>query len=421
MDTDIHLIDWLKEHSTGELGYVTLIVMLFVLPRLLLRFGLPMALTSFTLGILANFTLGFYDSDRVIPMFSTLGIISLFIFAGIEVDIGSLKKAAKSIFGHLSIRILVISALAYFFSQFFNLNLAPMIILALAVSTPSTGFILDSVETSGISENQKYWIKLKAISAEIVALGILLVISQMSSTVNLIGSLLIIGTLILLLPILLKKLAGTLERLAPGSEFGFILLLGIISGIITKKLGAYYLVGAFIVGIVAGQYQRKSPSVSAKNLLHTLRSFSAFFMPFYFFKSGLTMPSEAFSIEALKVTVILAFISIPLKISSILFHRRITQNESWSDTISITVSLLPNLVFGLVLADILYEKMKLPTDIYGGLIIYTLLITILSPLLLKFIPTSKDLSLKVISTDPLDFTDLSNTFTNQPNKKIEPL
>ncbi len=40
------LIDWLQSHSSGEPGYVLLIVILFVVPRLLLRFGIPMALTS---------------------------------------------------------------------------------------------------------------------------------------------------------------------------------------------------------------------------------------------------------------------------------------------------------------------------------------------------------------------------------------
>ena len=404
MDGGLQLIAWLKEQSTGELGYVFLIVALFVLPRILLKFGLPMALTSFGLGILANLGLGFYDSDSVIPMFSTLGIVSLFLFAGLEVDIASMRQAVRPILSHVVIRLLVVVALSVVFSKFYDLKLVSTVILALAVSTPSTGFILDSVETSDISDNQKFWIKSKAISAELVALGILLVFSQMESAVTLIGSLLIIGILILVLPYLLKRLAAGLERLAPGSEFGFILMLAIIAGIVTKKLGAYYLVGAFIVGIVAGQYQRQSPSPTSVNLLNSLRSFSAFFMPFYFFKSGLMMPGAAFSWTAVQVALVMAVISVPLKIGTLILHRRLSQQESWSDTFSITVSLLPNLVFGLVLADILYEKMHIPLAVYGGLILYTLFITIASPLFLRFVPVSQPLDLKIFDTDPMEYT-----------------
>jgi Kef-type K+ transport system membrane component KefB len=66
------VIQWLQIHSQGELGYVFLIIMLFVLPRLMIRFGIPMALTAFALGVAVSFGFSFYDEDDVIPIFSTL-------------------------------------------------------------------------------------------------------------------------------------------------------------------------------------------------------------------------------------------------------------------------------------------------------------------------------------------------------------
>jgi Kef-type K+ transport system membrane component KefB len=280
-------------------------------------------------------------------------------------------------------------------SSIYGLSSAVALILALALATPSTGFILDSIETSKASDNQKYWIKLKAISAELVALGALLIFSQMENLTNLASSLAVIVLLILILPFIIKKLASTLERLAPGSEFGFILMLAIISGLITKKLGAYYLVGAFLVGIVAGQYKRHTPNANTDQMLLSLRSFSAFFIPFYFFNSGLKIAHEAFSIDALLIALVLLIISGPIKIGSIILHRRLTMNEPWKDSLAIAISLMPNLVFGLVLAEILKTKMDLPIEIFGGLIIYTLFITLLAPMVIKLLPENKQIEVIV--------------------------
>jgi Kef-type K+ transport system membrane component KefB len=397
------VLGWMQDHSQGELGYVFLIVLLFVGPRLLLRLGIPMALTAFAIGVGASFGFNFYDEDNVIPIFSTLGIISLFLFAGLEVNLDSIKKALRPISIHIGFRVVVIAAIALTLTSIYNLSWAVALILALALATPSTGFILDSIETSKISEIQKYWIKLKAISAELIALGALLILSQMDSLASIAGSMAVIALLILILPYLLKKLASTLERLAPGSEFGFILMLAIISGIITKKLGAYYLVGAFLVGIVAGQYKRQTPNASADQMLLSLRSFSAFFIPFYFFNSGLKIAHEAFSTDSLLIALVLLLISGPIKVASIILHRRLSMNESWKDSLAISISLMPNLVFGLVLADILKTKMNLPIEIFGGLIIYTLSITLLAPLLIKLLPESKHIEV-IIEAESADFS-----------------
>lgn len=61
---------------------------------------------------------------------------------------------------------------------------------------------------------------------------------------------------------------------------------------------------------------------------------------------------------------------------------------------------MPNLVFGLVLADILKNKMNLSVPIYGGLVIYTLSVTVLTPILLKLIGQNKDIE-AAVSAEPL--------------------
>lgn len=396
----LKILDFIKIHSGSELGYALLIVLLFIVPRLLLRFGIPMALSAFAMGIATNIGFGFYGNNEVIPLFSTLGIISLFLFAGMEVDLEAIRKSFKHILFHVSFRVLVVGILSFIFFNLYDLALASAVIFSLAVATPSTGFILNSLESSPIPEQQKFWIKLKAISAEVVALGILLIFSQTGGPEKVIGSFLIIILMIIILPFLLKKLAGSLEKLAPGSEFGFILILAIVASLITKKLGAYYIVGAFLVGMVTGQFKRNSPNAQTDMMLQTLRSFSAFFMPFYFFNSGLNMPSGLFTIEALNISLTLLAITFPIKIGSVLLLRRFSFIENWKDSLAIAISLTPTLIFGLVLAEILRTKMGLPITLYVGLVIYSLMTTILSQIILKFIPIKKELGIFPEKTEP---------------------
>ena len=139
------ILAWLHLHGGNELGYVTLIVALFIVPRLFLRFGVPMALTAFCLGIGVKYLFNFVEQDDVIPIFSTLGIISLFLFAGLEVDLSVLRLHARAILGHIGARIIAIALLAAVFIELHNVSIVIGIMLALAVATPSTGFILGNL------------------------------------------------------------------------------------------------------------------------------------------------------------------------------------------------------------------------------------------------------------------------------------
>jgi Kef-type K+ transport system membrane component KefB len=389
----LKILNYIKVQGSSELGYAFLIVLLFILPRIFLRFGIPMALTAFGLGVGTNMVLSSFNGTDVIPLFSTLGIISLFLFAGLEVNLSIFKRYSKEIFGHLGFRLFIILILSFVFSHLFNLSAPTAAIFSLAIATPSTGFILNNLESSKMPENQKFWIMLKAISAEIIALVLLLVFSQTGEVENIIGSFLIIILMILVLPFLLKKLAVSLEKVAPNSEFGFIMILAIISSLITKKLGAYYIVGAFLVGIVTGEYKRRSPSPQTEQVLQSLRSFSSFFIPFYFFNAGIKMPSQIITLDALNIALLILAITLPIKILSVVIQRRFSFIENWRDSFAIAISLTPTLIFGMVLADILKERFGLSDSLYVGLIIYSLLTTIVSQILLRFIHLKKELEI----------------------------
>ena len=79
-------------------AYVVLLLGLFVIPRILQRNKIPRAITSIALGALAALVttaFGFTPQDSAIDLLATLGIVSLFLFAGLEVDTEVIKKNGR--------------------------------------------------------------------------------------------------------------------------------------------------------------------------------------------------------------------------------------------------------------------------------------------------------------------------------------
>src|ERR1700736_1943248 len=88
--------------------YLAVVFGLLVIPRALQRFRLPAQLTCFAFGIIVA---GFFKalvSDSVISYLSTLGITSLFLLAGLEVDVAELRRELSSLAAHFAVRGLIL-------------------------------------------------------------------------------------------------------------------------------------------------------------------------------------------------------------------------------------------------------------------------------------------------------------------------
>src|SRR5690606_8774444 len=88
-----------------ELIYLLLILGLLVIPRALQRFQIPAPITCLVFGIGAMLAWGVKTHDPVVALLSTLGISSLFLFAGLEVDLRALRRGLWPLLAHLAIRI----------------------------------------------------------------------------------------------------------------------------------------------------------------------------------------------------------------------------------------------------------------------------------------------------------------------------
>ncbi|MHB1095269.1 MAG: cation:proton antiporter [Gemmatimonadaceae bacterium] len=368
-------MDMIHQLFESELGYVVLLFGLFVVPRVLQRWRVPTAISAFALGVGAGAGLGLFEHDQTLHLLATFGIVGLFLFAGLEVDINDLRRGARIVFQHLAVRVVMLVVVALLLSMSLNLESRQTALLALALLIPSTGFILDSLGTLGLTAEEAYWVKTKAIATELLALAMLFVVMQSTSAARLTGATLMMIALIAVIPPIFRLFAVAVAPWAPKSEFAFLVMMAIVVAFATRQLGAYYLVGAFVVGVAAERLRSDLPAAASERLLHAVEVFASFFAPFYFFSAGAGLPRDVFSLLALGYGLLITAVTIPFRLASVLMQRRLALREPMRASLRIAVPLLPTLVFTLVIAGILRERFALSDTYVGALVVYAVLNT----------------------------------------------
>src|SRR5690606_8646133 len=383
-----------------ELVYLLLIFGLLVIPRALQRLKIPAPITCLLLGVGAMLAWGDRVHDPVVVLLSTLGISSLFLFAGLEVELQTLRRGVGRLLAHLLVRSLALAGVAWLGWRYLDLGWQAATLLALALLTPSTGFILDTLERLGLDESERFWVTSKAIAGELLALAALFVVLQAGDPVMMTINTGVLVAMLVGLPLLFVAMGRWVVPHAPGSEFSLLVMVGMVAAYITYSMGVYYLVGAFIAGLVARLLRLRMPRLASDANIHALRLFASFFVPFYFFHAGTGIPPEALSWEAVLLGVALTMVVLPLRIGGVWLQRRVLFREAQAGTLKVSVALAPTLVFTLVLAGILHQRFDLPPVLYGALLLYTAINTLLPSVLLKA-PFDVDPADEVVAPPPL--------------------
>ncbi len=377
-----------------EVGYILLVFGLFVVPKYLQRFRLPSAVTSLVLGAVVGLSFPPLATDATVQLFATLGIVALFLFAGLEVDFGELRKEIAVLAWHLLIQGLVLAGLTVAVTKALGMPPRPAALVALALATPSTGFILDSLASFGLSPREGFWVRSKAISTELVALAVMFVVLQGDDAARFGLSFLALAALVIVVPFAFRLFARIIQPYAPKSEFAFLIIVALVCALVTRRLGVYYLVGAFLVGIAARRFRKDLPAIASEQMLHAVEVFASFFVPFYFFKAGTHLHAGDLSREALIGGIVLLAVAVPLRILTVVAHRRVALGEGWRAAFRVSTPLLPTLVFTLVIAEILRERFALPPWLFGALVCYTVLNTLIPGMVLRVPPGEPDLLAK---------------------------
>ena len=375
---------------SNDLAYVALLFILFVVPRFLQRYRLPSAVTSLLLGVAAA-SLGLFGHDTTIALLATFGIVALFLFAGLDVDVEELRPDLGVLAQHLAIWAGTLAGVTWLVARAFALPTSTALLVALGLVTPSTGFILDSLDRFGLTPVERRWTKSKAIAVELLALLVMFAALQSASLRQLALSSAALVGLIVILPPLFRWFAERIAPHAPRSEFAFLLMVAVVCATVTRRLGVYYLVGAFVVGLAARQFRSRLPAMSSERMLHAVEAFASFFVPFYFFHAGLEVDAAELDRTALLVGVVFLLGAVVLRLGETVLHRWVVLRERPAASFRIGVAMLPTLVFTLVLAGILRDRPEVPRTVIGGLVIYTVLITLIPGLILRMPAVEYDL------------------------------
>lgn len=363
--------------------YLLLICGLMIVPRGLQRFRLPAPLTCFLIGMLLILLLPGRHSSAV-HLSAVLGITALFLYAGMEVDLRALAAQRGPLLRYLCVRAIAIVGAAAVAVYALVMPWQAAVLLALAVLTSSTGFIIDSLDRLDLDAEERFWITNQAISGELLALATMFIVLQADSPWTLAESSGILLLLLLAMPLVFLALGRWILPHAPGSEFALLVTVAIAAAFVTERLGVELLLGAFLCGLVAHLLSRRLPRLASEQNMHAVKLFSNFFLPFYFFRQGAMVPQGAFGWEALAIGLGLSLL-LPLRALSVYRQRR-RRGDTPARAWRICAALSPTLIFTLVLAQILRERFALPDPWFGGLLIYAGINTLLPSLLLRVAP-----------------------------------
>jgi Kef-type K+ transport system membrane component KefB len=376
-----------------EYQYLIIVSLILLLPKMLLRFRIPPGITALILGCISINFLEWFQDDQLIITLSRLGITSLFVFAGMEIELNNLRKNFSPLCKHLAKSFLIIALTSICLNLLFGLSVQVSIILAIALFTPSAGFIINSLKNYELTEEEIYWVKLKSISKEIAAIVTLFIALQLNDLGTFIQTKFILITLFCALPFIFKFYLKFIAPYAPKTEVSFLVIIAFLTGVLTKKLGTHYLVGAFATGLVAGQFNHFIKSDHSKRIENSLAAFFSIFVPFYFFRAGLIITKDFFTLTGLAYGLGMIVICVPIRIASVFFSLKLFIKEFWDDRMKISISLMPNLIFGLVILGILKNKFQVDNNILSGLVVYTLAVSILPAIFFKKMPPEEfDLS-----------------------------
>lgn len=368
-----------------DIVHVGLLVALVVIPKYLQRYNLPGAVTSLLLGLLAGLT-GVIAMSDTLQLLSTFGIVALFLFAGLEIEGPILRRNSRTLIQYAAIWMVLTAVTVLVATTVLKFHWRTSALLSLALLTPSTGFILSSLDNFGLNAGEREAVKSKAIGAELIALLLLFIALQSTSAAQMVTATVALVAIVVFIPLALRFFASVVAPYAPRSEFAFLLMVAVVCAFATRKLGVYYLVGAFAVGVAAQRFRERMPAMSNEKMIDALEAFGSVFVPFYFFRAGLQIPSEAVRWPALLWGLGLLAAFVPLRIWTTALHRRYSLGETAHQGKRVGISLVPTLVFTLVLADMLRTRFGAPDYLTGGLILYAVINTTLPAFLLRAKP-----------------------------------
>ncbi|MEX3500643.1 monovalent cation:proton antiporter family protein [Staphylococcus capitis] len=387
----------------GFLSLVIVVVAAFLTPIIVNRLNinfLPVVVAEILMGIIIGHSfLNLVERDSVLNILSTLGFIFLMFLSGLEIDFKAFKKDSRSRQGknkqeknlpsHLNLALTVFGfimlisiILAYAFKWLGLVD--DVLLMVIIISTISLGVVVPTLKEMNIMRTTiGQFILLVAVLADLVTMLLLTVYGAINghggSTIWLTGILIVFTIIFYIIGGLFKRMSF-LQKLMDGTTqigiravFALIILLVALA----EGVGAEYILGAFLAGVVVSLL---NPD---EEMVEKLDSFGyGFFIPIFFIMVGvdLNIPSLIKEPSLLLIIPVLILAFIVSKLIPVLFIKR------WFDTKTTSASafLLTSTLSLVIAAAKIAEQLKTISAETSGILILSAVITcVFVPIIFK--------------------------------------
>ena len=387
----------------GFLSLVIVVVAAFLTPIIVNRLNinfLPVVVAEILMGIIIGHSfLNLVERDSVLNILSTLGFIFLMFLSGLEIDFKAFKKDSRSRQGknkqeknlpsHLNLALTVFGfimlisiILAYAFKWLGLVD--DVLLMVIIISTISLGVVVPTLKEMNIMRTTiGQFILLVAVLADLVTMLLLTVYGAINghggSTIWLTGILIVFTIIFYIIGGLFKRMSF-LQKLMDGTTqigiravFALIILLVALA----EGVGAEYILGAFLAGVVVSLL---NPD---EEMVEKLDSFGyGFFIPIFFIMVGvdLNIPSLIKEPSLLLIIPVLIIAFVVSKLIPVLFIKR------WFDTKTTIASafLLTSTLSLVIAAAKIAEQLKTISAETSGILILSAVITcVFVPIIFK--------------------------------------
>lgn len=357
------------------------------------RIGIPAVIGQLLVGILIGpAVLGWVHNNAFMHTFSEIGVIILMFIAGLESDLGMLKKYFKPALAVAFSGVVFPVVLIYFFGKLFHFSFEQAIFLGVTFSATSVSISVEVLkELKRLKSKEGTTILGAAVIDDIISVIILSVLVSMFSNVakaqgghhssNLWVSFLLDALYFVMIFFLFEWIAPKMMRLGEHLKvassvtlMSIVLCLGMAW--LAEQVGLSDVVGAFFAGVAIAQtpYKREVDS-NIEPIGY------AVFIPMFFVSIGLNMTFKGFFDDLIFIVSLTILALITKWLGCGLGAKVLGMNY---DSMNIIGSgMVSRGEMALIIAQIGYEAHLLSSEYYSGVIFVIILTTLAAPFMLK--------------------------------------
>lgn len=357
------------------------------------RIGIPAVIGQLLVGILLGpAVLGWIHQNAFMHFFSEIGVIILMFIAGLESDLGMLKKYLKPATAVAISGVIFPIVLVYFFGKLFHFNNEQAIFLGVTFSATSVSISVEVLkELKKLNTKEGTTILGAAVIDDIISVIILSVLVSMFSNVasaqgghqssSLGMSFLLDAAYFVVIYFLFKWIAPKMmkigEMLSISSSVVLMsLVLCLSMAWLAEQVGLSDVVGSFFAGVAIAQTPYKKEVDSNIEPIGY-----AVFIPMFFVSIGLNMTFKGF-IDDLLFIIPLTLLALLTKwLGCGLGAKMLGMNF---DSMNIIGSgMVSRGEMALIIAQIGFQAHLLSSEFYSGVIFVIILTTLAAPFMLK--------------------------------------